>query len=194
MIGLHEGDAAYNVNPIRGAQFYPNCVQIEVVGNGTVSLPDGVSFPRRLQVQRPRYRLRCKYSLVLHSPSLAYIRVNVPLTAAKILDLLLDQDYVPHEVVHHDLSDPRSDGMVRSMGGDHLRRARRGQRGHDGDKMEQLDPEIRCYECDIRRELRGGSGYINLPGGVVDGISDTGAKCGDNDVDRKGSLGKCLTL
>jgi cellulase len=53
MIGLHEGDAAYNVNPRRGAQFYPNCVQIEVVGNGTVVLPEGVSFPGAYSYEDP---------------------------------------------------------------------------------------------------------------------------------------------
>jgi cellulase len=53
MIGLHEGDVAYDVNPRRGAQFYPNCVQIEVVGNGTVELPAGVSFPGAYSYEDP---------------------------------------------------------------------------------------------------------------------------------------------
>ena len=45
MVGLHEADVSFEDNPIRGAQFYPNCVQLEVVGDGTVELPSGVSFP-----------------------------------------------------------------------------------------------------------------------------------------------------
>ncbi|CAI6338396.1 unnamed protein product [Periconia digitata] len=45
MIGLHEGDASFLKNPRRGAQFYPDCVQIEVTGEGSVELPEGVSFP-----------------------------------------------------------------------------------------------------------------------------------------------------
>ncbi|KAF2848020.1 lytic polysaccharide monooxygenase [Plenodomus tracheiphilus IPT5] len=45
MIALHEGDVSYKVNPRRGAQFYPDCVQIDVIGDGTVELPAGVSFP-----------------------------------------------------------------------------------------------------------------------------------------------------
>ncbi|KAF2690879.1 lytic polysaccharide monooxygenase [Lentithecium fluviatile CBS 122367] len=45
MIAFHEGEVSYKMNPRRGAQFYPNCVQIEVVGDGTVELPKGVSFP-----------------------------------------------------------------------------------------------------------------------------------------------------
>ena len=53
MIGLHEGDASYEVNPIRGAQFYPNCVQIEVTGDGTVELPNGVSFPGAYDYDTP---------------------------------------------------------------------------------------------------------------------------------------------
>ena len=38
---------------MRGAQFYPNCVQIEVVGNGTVELPSGVSFPGAYKYSDP---------------------------------------------------------------------------------------------------------------------------------------------
>lgn len=53
MIGLHEADASYEKNPQRGAQFYPNCVQIEVVGNGTVELPAGVSFPGAYKFDDP---------------------------------------------------------------------------------------------------------------------------------------------
>lgn len=53
MIGFHEGEVSYKQNPRRGAQFYPNCVQIEVVGNGTVSLPEGVSFPGAYKYEDP---------------------------------------------------------------------------------------------------------------------------------------------
>jgi cellulase len=45
MVGLHEGDVSWLKSPSRGAQFYPDCVQVEVTGNGTVELPAGVSFP-----------------------------------------------------------------------------------------------------------------------------------------------------
>ncbi|KAI2627796.1 glycosyl hydrolase family 61-domain-containing protein [Hypoxylon sp. NC1633] len=45
MVGLHEAEVSYKNNPIRGAQFYPNCVQIEVLGDGEVELPEGVGFP-----------------------------------------------------------------------------------------------------------------------------------------------------
>ncbi|KAK3372067.1 endoglucanase B [Podospora didyma] len=53
MIGLHEADASYEKVPMRGAQFYPNCVQIEVVGDGTVELPSGVSFPGAYKYSDP---------------------------------------------------------------------------------------------------------------------------------------------
>ncbi|KAK0648184.1 glycoside hydrolase, partial [Cercophora newfieldiana] len=36
IIALHEADADVAVNPSRGAQFYPSCVQLEVTGSGTV--------------------------------------------------------------------------------------------------------------------------------------------------------------
>ncbi|KAF2013686.1 lytic polysaccharide monooxygenase [Aaosphaeria arxii CBS 175.79] len=53
MIGLHEGEVSFEVNPIRGAQFYPNCVQIEVTGDGDVELPEGVSFPGAYSYEDP---------------------------------------------------------------------------------------------------------------------------------------------
>jgi hypothetical protein len=53
MIALHEGDVSYTVNPKRGAQFYPDCVQIEVTGDGTVELPQGVSFPGAYSYEDP---------------------------------------------------------------------------------------------------------------------------------------------
>ncbi|KAH7238648.1 glycosyl hydrolase family 61-domain-containing protein [Fusarium tricinctum] len=39
IIAHHESNDAYNVNPARGAQFYPSCAQIEVTGSGT-AVPD----------------------------------------------------------------------------------------------------------------------------------------------------------
>jgi hypothetical protein len=45
IIALHEADAAYNVNPARGAQFYMECVQITVTGGGSTTLPTGVAIP-----------------------------------------------------------------------------------------------------------------------------------------------------
>lgn len=39
IIGLHEADAVYSENPIRGAQFYPSCIQLEV-GEGGSATPD----------------------------------------------------------------------------------------------------------------------------------------------------------
>ncbi|KAK0612535.1 glycosyl hydrolase family 61-domain-containing protein [Bombardia bombarda] len=53
MIALHEADASYEKVPMRGAQFYPNCVQIEVTGDGTVELPAGVSFPGAYKYSDP---------------------------------------------------------------------------------------------------------------------------------------------
>ncbi|KAL2129226.1 hypothetical protein VTI74DRAFT_8072 [Chaetomium olivicolor] len=39
IIAHHESDQAYNVNPSRGAQFYPSCVQVEMTGSGS-AVPD----------------------------------------------------------------------------------------------------------------------------------------------------------
>lgn len=53
MIALHEADVAYTANPKRGAQFYADCVQIEVTGDGAVELPAGVSFPGAYSYEDP---------------------------------------------------------------------------------------------------------------------------------------------
>ncbi|KAH9881197.1 hypothetical protein J1614_001692 [Plenodomus biglobosus] len=53
IIALHEADVSYKANPRRGAQFYADCVQIQVTGNGTVALPDGVSFPGAYSYEDP---------------------------------------------------------------------------------------------------------------------------------------------
>jgi cellulase len=53
MIAFHEGEVSYLKNPKRGAQFYPNCVQLEVEGDGTVELPEGVSFPGAYSYEDP---------------------------------------------------------------------------------------------------------------------------------------------
>ncbi|KAJ3039840.1 hypothetical protein HDV00_011749 [Rhizophlyctis rosea] len=45
LITLHEADTAYSANPARGVQLYPNCIQLEVVSSGSLTLPSGVSFP-----------------------------------------------------------------------------------------------------------------------------------------------------
>jgi len=45
LVTLHEAEVAHSKNPNRGVQLYMSCIQIEVTGSGTVSLPQGVSFP-----------------------------------------------------------------------------------------------------------------------------------------------------
>ncbi|THH01982.1 hypothetical protein EW026_g815 [Hermanssonia centrifuga] len=45
LLALHEADVAHIDNPNRGIQIYVSCIQIEVVGNGTTTLPAGVGFP-----------------------------------------------------------------------------------------------------------------------------------------------------
>ncbi|KAI0338578.1 glycoside hydrolase family 61 protein [Trametopsis cervina] len=45
IVALHEADALYSQNPIRGVQLYMSCSQIRVTSNGSKTLPTGVSFP-----------------------------------------------------------------------------------------------------------------------------------------------------
>lgn len=65
MIALHEGDVSYLKNKIRGAQFYPDCVQIEVTGEGTVELPQGVSFPGAYSYDDPGVVHNVRSTLIL---------------------------------------------------------------------------------------------------------------------------------
>ncbi|KAG8945697.1 hypothetical protein FRC04_000556 [Tulasnella sp. 424] len=53
LIALHEGDTMWSQNTLRGAQLYFECVQIHVGGDGTVELPEGVSFPGAYAFEDP---------------------------------------------------------------------------------------------------------------------------------------------
>ncbi|KAL0938295.1 Endo-beta-1,4-glucanase D [Colletotrichum truncatum] len=44
IIAHHESDTTYDVNPARGAQFYPSCIQIEVTGGGSDVPPQNFDF------------------------------------------------------------------------------------------------------------------------------------------------------
>lgn len=72
MVGLHEADARFDTVPRRGAQFYPGCVQISVVGNGTVELPSGVSFPGAYKYSDPGVH----YDVSFESKSRRYNQVH----------------------------------------------------------------------------------------------------------------------
>jgi len=45
LITLHEAEVSHTANANRGVQLYMECIQLRVGGSGTVSLPEGVSFP-----------------------------------------------------------------------------------------------------------------------------------------------------
>jgi Auxiliary Activity family 9 (formerly GH61) len=75
IIALHEADAAYNVNPARGAQFYMECVQLQVTGAGStvrLSSPHELlgwsldSWPDR--TSDTSYRCSHSRSIRLHRP------------------------------------------------------------------------------------------------------------------------------
>ncbi|KAJ2706490.1 hypothetical protein FB645_001497 [Coemansia sp. IMI 203386] len=44
VIALHESDTDYAANPARGSQYYPNCAQISVAGDGS-AVPQGYAIP-----------------------------------------------------------------------------------------------------------------------------------------------------
>lgn len=53
VIGLHEADTTYDVNPARGAQFYPSCVQFDISGDGTNVPSDNFAFNGGYTYQDP---------------------------------------------------------------------------------------------------------------------------------------------
>ncbi len=53
IIAHHESDAAFNVNPDRGAQFYPSCVQFEISGTGSVVPNQNFDFNTGYTYQDP---------------------------------------------------------------------------------------------------------------------------------------------
>ncbi|KAK3695655.1 endoglucanase B [Podospora appendiculata] len=80
MVGLHEADSSYEKVPFRGAQFYPNCVQIEVVGDGTVELPSGVSFPGAYKYSDPGvvYDIYCSTKTTVTTPCATTYQIPGP--------------------------------------------------------------------------------------------------------------------
>ncbi|KAK4224913.1 family 61 putative glycoside hydrolase, partial [Podospora fimiseda] len=80
MVGLHEADARFDTVPWRGAQFYPNCVQIEVVGDGRVELPSGVSFPGAYKYDDPgvHYDIYCSTNTRATAPCTTTYQIPGP--------------------------------------------------------------------------------------------------------------------
>ena len=167
LIALHEGDAAYDKNPIRGAQFYPNCVQIEVTGDGTVELPAGVSFPGAYKVDDPG---------ILHD-----VGREIPIRAMRVLKLtgatglLLYQDHFLEGPLHHDLSDPRTDGVVGGVGRDYQGRCRAYLWSKHSNSLEPVDFQVRCDFGDLRGRPATDHRLFDLQGILVGAIRDAHA-------------------
>ncbi|KAI5793272.1 endoglucanase B [Geopyxis carbonaria] len=53
LLTLHEADVAHTANRNRGIQLYMECIQIQVGGGGSVTLPAGVSFPGAYNYDSP---------------------------------------------------------------------------------------------------------------------------------------------
>lgn len=67
IVALHEADVAYTVNPIRGAQNYMSCTQIQVTSNGTDTLSDAIALPGAYTSQTPVRPLAFFFSKTLQS-------------------------------------------------------------------------------------------------------------------------------
>ena len=90
-------------------------MQIEVVGNGTVELPAGVSFPGAYKYSDPG---------VVHNVGFVVFSVCWVACAKEAnrrkneIDLLLDRNRENrNRAMHHDVSDSRADGLVWGLAG-----------------------------------------------------------------------------
>ncbi|KAJ1822269.1 hypothetical protein LPJ56_000902 [Coemansia sp. RSA 2599] len=52
VIALHESDTDYAANPARGSQYYPNCAQVSVAGDGK-AVPKGYAIPGIYKTNEP---------------------------------------------------------------------------------------------------------------------------------------------
>lgn len=138
MIGLHEGDVSFAQNPRRGAQFYPDCVQIEVVGGGEVELPEGVGFPGAYSYEDPGvvHNVRLSSSSSTRRVGVMVVCADIRIRSIARLKQRNQQD-PPPPVPPTTLSQARRYGLVRGQKQLPLRwapsrvfrRPRRGARG-----------------------------------------------------------------
>lgn len=64
LITLHEAEVVHTANANRGVQLYMECIQIEITGSGTVTLPEGVSFPGAYAYSDPGIQYNLYYTQV----------------------------------------------------------------------------------------------------------------------------------
>jgi hypothetical protein len=141
MIAFHEGEVSYLKNPKRGAQFYPNCVQLEVEGDGTVQLPKGVSFPGAYSYDDPGV----VYDV--NSSPTSSPRYHITLTST---GLLLDRNEEDsYYSLHNHVPYSWPNGLVWCMGRDDCGSARRCNGPHNSGAMVDMDPEFCCHFCEF---------------------------------------------
>jgi hypothetical protein len=158
LIALHEADVSYTSNPRRGAQFYPDCVQIEVTGNGTVELPKGVGFPGAYAYEDPGVVHNVRFS----SPVTLFHLCDILILMAMMMLILmlglllhlnpetltLYRHYHAHSMRHR-LHHPWSDRLVWRMAHDNACRTGAGERSDDACAVEYVDCEQRGDERDV---------------------------------------------
>jgi hypothetical protein len=146
MIALHEGDVSYVANPRRGAQFYPDCVQIEVTGEGSVELPsEGVDFPGAYSYEDPG---------VVHNVRSLLFLFPIPfLPTNRFVGLLLHRNQA-RQNLHHTVRDrlhySRPYRVERRMADNYFSKCRCAEWCDDACTLEHVDCEQcgdECYVC-----------------------------------------------
>jgi hypothetical protein len=157
LIALHEADVSYTSNPRRGAQFYPDCVQIEVTGDGTVELPKGVGFPGAYAYEDPgvvhNVRFPSPFPIRLYDILILMVMTMLILMLGLLLHLnpetlTLYRHYHAHSMRHR-LHHPWSDRLVGRMAHDNACRTGAGERSDDACAVEYVDCEQRGDERDV---------------------------------------------
>jgi cellulase len=59
LVALHDAQQQYNGVSQSGAQFYPVCYNVEIIGNGT-AIPEGKTFPGMYSITDPGIKMKLK--------------------------------------------------------------------------------------------------------------------------------------
>jgi hypothetical protein len=157
LIALHEADVSYTSNPRRGAQFYPDCVQIEVTGDGTVELPKGVGFPGAYAYEDPgvvhNVRFSSLFPIRFYDISILMVMTMLILMSGLLLHLnpqtpTLYRHYHAHSMRHR-LHYPWPDRVVGRMAHNNACGTGSGEWSDDACAVEHVDCEQCGDECDV---------------------------------------------
>jgi hypothetical protein len=75
LVALHDAQQQYNGVSQSGAQFYPVCYNVEIIGNGTAT-PEGRTFPGMYAITDPGIKMKLKDAINGDYVSLKWFKVQ----------------------------------------------------------------------------------------------------------------------